>query len=265
LGHHTGLAAVSSYLGAPGSSPAERMREDAELELGVPSERKNAVSESEVSGGRYWVEAQRSQEKMPSWSSAFPARKKMLCLSPRFSKEDTRSKPSVPKRRGVDAKTGLLIDPLNGYSERSYHHPGLTAVSFYLGAPGSSPAERMSEDAELELGVPSEGKDAVSESEFFGERYRVEMRHSQPGRGVDAKTGLLIDSINVHSERSYPHPKLAAVSSYPGAPGSSPAERGSEEAELELGVNSTHNLLFITLCLPIPKNIIQRDAIAVAI
>jgi len=109
-------------------------REDAELELGVPSEGKDAVSESGVFGERYWVKAQRSQEKMPSWSSAFPAREKILCLSPRFSGEDTRSEHSVTKRkcragaqrtkrRGVDAKTGLLIDSINVHSERSYPHP----------------------------------------------------------------------------------------------------------------------------------------------
>ena len=82
----------------------------------------------------------------------------------------------------MDAKTGLLIDSINVHSERSYHHPGLAAVSSYLGAPGSSPAERMNEDAELELGVPSEGKDAVSECEVFGGRYRVGARRSQRGK-----------------------------------------------------------------------------------
>jgi len=78
--HHPGQAAVSSYLGAPGSSPAERMREDAELELGAPSEGKDAVFESGVFG-------------------EIRAREKMLCLSARFSGEDNGSEHSVPKRR----------------------------------------------------------------------------------------------------------------------------------------------------------------------
>jgi len=122
--HHPGQAAVSSYLGAPGSSPAERMREDAELELGAPSEGKDAVFESGVFGERYRVKAQCSQEKMPSWSSAFPAREKILCLSPRFSR-------------------GKILG-------RSTAFPR--------------------EEAELELGVPSKEKDAVSKCEIFGGR-----------------------------------------------------------------------------------------------
>jgi len=59
---------VSSYLGAPGSSPAERMSKDAELELGVPSGGNDAVSKSEVFGGRY-----------QGRNSTFPARKRRGC------------------------------------------------------------------------------------------------------------------------------------------------------------------------------------------
>jgi len=72
----------------------------------------------------------------------------------------------------VDAQASLLIDPINGYSEHSWHHPRLAAMSSYLGAPGSSPAGKGREDAELELG------------------------RSQLGRGLDATANPF--SPNIH-------------------------------------------------------------------
>ena len=64
---------------------------------------------------------------------------------------------AFPARKRLGWQGQFFSDPINGYSERSRHHPGLSAMSSYLGAPGSSPAGKGSEDAELGLGR-SQGK-----------------------------------------------------------------------------------------------------------
>ena len=153
---------------------------------------------------RYWVGTRRSQEKMPSWSSAFPARKRCCVRIWRF-----REKYWVEEMLCL----GLVF-------------PG---VRYWVGARRSQ--EKM---PSWSSGVPSEGRCCVRIWRFR-EKYWVEVRHSQRGRGMDGKANFFSDPINGYSERSWHHFDLAAMSSYLGAPGSSPAGKGSEDAELVLG------------------------------